>query len=156
MEHVHQVGDRGALPAGEADNPNPTFGEADVVGVRALVKSEDIGKASLIMDVEVAPERVGVPALESLDAGELAGKLAEATSAVDNEGRLSLNALACSNVLDWDNISLLGENSRLDVGLVPVPDINSVTLSVHGKKEFRHRTLDLVSRQEQLQLDIKC
>ena len=106
------------------------------------------------MACEVRPESVGVPTIETLDTRVLATDLTESTCAVDDKRRFGLDRGAGSDVFDRNHIPFGGENSLLDVGLVSVPDINTVALSEQGKEQFGDRSFNLETGKEKLYVGV--
>lgn len=104
----------------------------------------------IIEGVEVRPEGVGVPALESLNAGDLGGELTESAGTVNEELGVVDNLGLGGGVLDRDNVTLEAESSLLDIGLVTVPDVDAVSLSEEGQEKLGDGAFNLETGKEEL------
>jgi len=134
MDHVHQVGNGGPLPTWKSNYPDPALRETKVVGVGGLVIPKHIWDGSLIVAFKVSPERVRVPTIETLDTRKLAADLTESARAIDNKRGFSFELGTSTDVFDGNHISFGRKDGIFDVGLMSVPDINSIALSDQRKE----------------------
>lgn len=138
------------MPTWKSNYPYPAFRETNVVGVRGLVKPKHIWDGSLIVALKVSPERVRVPTIKTLDTRKLAADLTESARAIDNKRGFGFELGTGTDVFDGNHIPFGRKDGILDVGLMSVPDINSIALSDQRKEQLGHGSFDLEPRKEEL------